>query len=115
MKAGEPAARLRAAEAARCLRDAGLEIESTLTGVPDPVAAVADELQARRYDEVVVSTLPAGVSRWLRLSLAQRARRMTKLPVTHVTASEARSQGVDPAALPAMSDREGRAPIIGRR
>jgi len=87
MKAGEPTARRRAAEAARSMRMAGLEVEIVI-GDPDPVAAVGDQLRMHSYDEIIVATLPAGISRWLRLSLPQRIRRMTKLPLTHVTATE---------------------------
>ena len=36
------------------------------------------------FDEIVVSTLPAGVSRWLRLDLPRRLRRRCGLPVTVV-------------------------------
>ena len=55
-------------------------------GDPDPVAAVGDALRSHEYDEVIVSTLPRGISRWLRLSLPHRLRRMTDVPVLHVTA-----------------------------
>jgi len=86
MKAGRPEAQPRAEAGARRMRMSGLEVESTIVGDPDPVAAVGDLLRARNFDEVVVSTLPRGVSRWLRLSLPHRLRRMTDLPVLHVTA-----------------------------
>lgn len=57
-----------------------------------PVTAV--EAVVRRdgptaYDEIVVSTLPARVSHWLRLDAPARIRRATHLPVAEViTASE---------------------------
>jgi hypothetical protein len=86
MKAGGPEAELRAKTGALHMRSCGLEIEAVTVGDPDPLAAVGDILLARRFDEVVVSTLPHGVSYWLRLSLPQRLRRMTDLPVAHVTA-----------------------------
>jgi hypothetical protein len=86
MRAGEPEAVPRAEIGARRMRMAGLEVEAAFVGDPDPVAAVGDALCARRFDEVVVSTLPRGLSRWLRLSLPQRLGRMTDLPVLHVTA-----------------------------
>jgi len=35
-----------------------------------------------------VSTLPGGISKWLKLDLPHRVERATGLPVTHVTASE---------------------------
>jgi hypothetical protein len=86
MKAGGPEAELRAKTGALHMRWCGLEIEAAVVGDPDPLAAVGDILLARRFDEVVVSTLPHGVSHWLRLSLPQRVQRLTDLPVLHVTA-----------------------------
>lgn len=86
MKAGTPEAKPRAEAGVRRMAMAGLEVEAALIGDPDPVAAVGDILRSREFDEIVVATLPRGVSRWLRLSLPHRLRRMTDLPVTHVTA-----------------------------
>ena len=86
MKAGGPEALPRAEIGARRMRAAGLDLEATIVGDPDPVAAVGDALRSREFDEVIVSTLPRGVSRWLRLSLPHRLRRMTDVPVLHVTA-----------------------------
>jgi len=86
MKAGGPEAELRAKAGALQMRSCGLDIEAVTVGDPDPLAAVGDILLAGRFDEVVVSTLPHGVSHWLRLSLPQRLRRLTDLPVLHVTA-----------------------------
>jgi hypothetical protein len=86
MKAGGPEAELRARAGALHMRSCGLEVEAVTVGDPDPLAAVGDILLARRFDEVVISTLPHGVSHWLRLSLPQRLQRLTDLPVVHVTA-----------------------------
>ncbi len=94
MKSGEPAAREQAAAAAQRMRAAGLEVDSAIIGDPDPVAAVGDQLRVGRYDEIVVATLPAGISRWLRLSLPHRIGRMTGLPLTHVAATEAQGLAV---------------------
>lgn len=52
----------------------------------DPVPAIREHLDRGEVDEVIVSTLPAGVSRWLHQDLAHRIRRMTGTPVTVVTA-----------------------------
>ena len=68
------------------MRSCGLEVEAATVGDPDPFAAVSDVLLTNRFDELVVSTLPHGVSHWLRLSLPHRLRRLTDLPVAHVTA-----------------------------
>ena len=70
------------------MRAEGLEVTAGKVGDPDPVAAVQDEVNFTKYDEVVVSTLPGGISKWLKLDLPHRVERSTGLPVTHVTASE---------------------------
>jgi hypothetical protein len=70
------------------MRAEGLTIDGGKVGDPDPVAAVQDEVNFGSYDEIVVSTLPGGISKWLKLDLPHRVERATGLPVTHVTASE---------------------------
>jgi len=85
MKAGSREAAPRAGAGVRRMRMAGLEIEAAIVGDPDPFAAVGDILRTSQFDEMVVATLPHGVSRWLRLSLPHRLRRITDLPVFHVT------------------------------
>jgi hypothetical protein len=70
------------------LREAGLDVEGRL-GDPDPVAAVQDAHNAGNYDEVIVSTLPTHLSKWLRVDLPRKAAHATGLPVTHVVGSHA--------------------------
>ena len=71
------------------LKDIGAEIEG-LVGVGSPSDAVATYLDSRRYederpvDEIIVSTLPPGMSRWLRQDLPHRLERRHEIPVTHV-------------------------------
>jgi hypothetical protein len=89
MHSGSAEAQTHMDHAVERLRDAGLEVADGALGDPDPVAAVNDLLNAgRRFDEVIVSTLPKHVSRWLKLDLPSRVERSTGLPVTHVEASE---------------------------
>ena len=57
-------------------------------GDPDPIIAIERALERHDADEIIVSTLPPGISRWLRLDLVQRVRRRFDLPVTHVYAEE---------------------------
>jgi hypothetical protein len=68
------------------MRSAGLEVTGSV-GDPDPVVAVHEAWDPRRYDEVVVSTLPTGSSRWLRIDLPHRIERLTDVPVRHVVSS----------------------------
>lgn len=72
------------------LRSSGLEVNEGKVGDPDPIAAVQDEVNFNDYDEVVVSTLPGGISKWLKLDLPHRVERVTGLPTTHVIAHEAK-------------------------
>ncbi len=74
----------RAERAATRLRDAGLDLAEAIVGDPDPLAAVGDVLHARRVDEIVVATLPRGISSWLRIGLPERLGRVTDLPVTRI-------------------------------
>jgi hypothetical protein len=62
---------------------AGIEAEAMLGDV-DPACAVIEVWDPRRWDEVVVSTLPSSTSRWLRIGLPQRINRAVDAPVTHV-------------------------------
>jgi hypothetical protein len=54
-------------------------------GDPEPLCAIQDAINLGRYDEMIISTLPLGVSRWLKLDLVSKARGLG-LPVTHVAA-----------------------------
>ena len=65
---------------------AGSRVEG-LVGVPEPLTAVMDAINAHGYDEVIVSTLPTHVSRWLRLDLPHKIGGLG-LPVTTVVAKE---------------------------
>ena len=70
------------------LREEGLNVIDAKVGDPDPLAAIQDECNFGEYDEVIVSTLPLTVSKWLRIDLPRKARAATGLPVTHVVGSE---------------------------
>ena len=65
------------------LRGAGFTVEGSI-GDSDPVAAVQDACNFGRFDEIIVSTLPLRVSKWVKLDLPSKAERATGLPVTHV-------------------------------
>jgi hypothetical protein len=65
------------------LRDEGLEADGVL-GHPDPFIAVIDVWDPRRHDEIIVSTLPLGASKWLHAGLPERIERATGALVEHV-------------------------------
>jgi hypothetical protein len=67
---------------------AGTEVEGMI-GVAEPLAAIQDAINLHGFDEVLLSTLPTRVSRWLRLDLPHKIAGLG-VPVTTVTA-----QGTD--------------------
>src|SRR3989440_11108268 len=79
-------------EAERVLRDAlpklseaaGQEVTGDV-GDAEPLMAIQDSVNLGDYDEIIISTLPLGISRWLKLDLISKARALG-LPVTHVLA-----------------------------
>jgi hypothetical protein len=69
---------------------AGEEVDA-LVGAPEPLAAIQDAVNLHGFDELIISTLPTHVSRWLRLDLPRKAAGLG-LPVTTVTAKGAQPQ-----------------------
>jgi hypothetical protein len=66
------------------LREMGAEADGEI-GDRDPVMAVRDALRGPEVDEVIVSTLPRGLSRWLGEDVPSRLRDSVNVPVTVVT------------------------------
>ncbi|HEX2162155.1 MAG TPA: hypothetical protein VHF88_10095 [Thermoleophilaceae bacterium] len=71
------------------LRDAGVDVEDAIVGDPDPLGAIQDACNRGSYDELIVSTLPHHISKWLHLDLPRKAAHATGLPVTTVEARAA--------------------------
>lgn len=86
MHAGTPEAEHHLEAALTGMRGAGLTVEGKL-GDPDPMAAVQDVVNFDSFDEIIVSTLPKALSRWLGLDLPRRVERTTGVTVRQVTAS----------------------------
>jgi GABA permease len=53
----------------------------------DPMRAVQAAFSRRQCDEIIVSTLPERLSRWMRQDLPRRLQHKFRLPVTHVEAT----------------------------
>ena len=56
-----------------------------MIGDPEPLAAIQDAVNVHGFDEIILSTLPKRVSRWLQLDLPHKVAGLG-LPVTTVTA-----------------------------
>jgi hypothetical protein len=65
---------------------AGGRVEGMI-GDPNPLNAVQDAVNLHGFDEIIISTLPARVSRWMRLDLPSKVGGLG-LPVTTITAKE---------------------------
>jgi hypothetical protein len=63
---------------------AGGPVDSII-GVPFPLDAVQDAVNLHGFDEIIISTLPTRVSKWLHLDLPRKVAALG-LPVTTVTA-----------------------------
>ncbi len=59
----------------------------SMIGDPSPMNAIQDAINVHGFDEVILSTLPARVSRWLKLDLPSKVAGLG-LPVTTVTAQD---------------------------
>jgi len=66
-------------------------------GSADPMAAIQDTIARESFDEIVISTLPRRMSRWLRVDLPSKAAGLG-LPVSHVQAETAPDDHVALAA-----------------
>jgi hypothetical protein len=65
-------------------RAAGLDHVSGRTGDTDPIVATMEAWDPMQFDEIVVSTLPTGSSRWMGLDLPRRLQKLTSVAVRHV-------------------------------
>lgn len=76
-------ARERMDRSVTALRSVGVDVRAEV-GDPDPNMAIEDALRMFPADEIVISTLPPGESRWLEHDVVERTRREVDLPMTHV-------------------------------
>jgi hypothetical protein len=87
----EATARRRLDEGLAAFGGIGADVTGEI-GDANPVYATATALRTipdGGWAGVIVSTLPAGVSRWLGLDAVSRITRATDLPVTHLVAARA--------------------------
>ncbi len=67
------------------LRALGVEVSGEI-GARDPIEAVEDAIRGRSVDEILLSTLPAGISRWLGQDVPTRLKGSVAVPVVTLTA-----------------------------
>jgi hypothetical protein len=78
-------ARQRLDDAIERLRGIGADVDGEV-GDQQPLMAISDAVLAHDFDEIILSTLPPGASRWLAQDLPRRVRRTFPLPVSHIVA-----------------------------
>jgi hypothetical protein len=64
-----------------------------MVGDPEPLAAIQDAINVHGFDELIISTLPQRVSKWLKLDLPSKAAGLG-LPVTTVIATSREERAV---------------------
>jgi hypothetical protein len=87
--------------ARRLLAKAAAAPVGGLAGGPDPFEAVRAAVATGQFDEIIVSTLPRGVSKWLRRDLVRRVRGLG-LPVTAIIPGDRAPRSLDGMAEDAM-------------
>jgi hypothetical protein len=78
-------ARRRLDDALERFRSVGIEATGEV-GDERPLQAIDDALEGEDFDEIILSTFPPGMSKWLRLDLPHRVEATYGLPVRHVIA-----------------------------
>jgi hypothetical protein len=76
-------AEVRLALALSVLREDGFDVTGEI-GDSDPFSATMDAIGERKPDEIIISTLPAVASGWLRRDLVERVADASGIPVQHV-------------------------------
>jgi GABA permease len=69
------------------LRAAGATVDGAVCD-PDPMRTVEQAVSDRDFDEIIVSTLPPRLSRWLHQDLPDRLQDRFHLPVTDIVAED---------------------------
>jgi hypothetical protein len=81
----DPDASARLAAGLEWMRGLGAAVDGEV-GEHDPVRAIRDYQARERVDEIIISTLPHGLSQWLHLDLQHRVERHCGVPVAVVSA-----------------------------
>lgn len=79
--------------ATAALKSSGFAVRPVL-GDFSAIEAIRDELRQHWYDEIMISTLPANRSRWLKQNLPARVAHEVDIPVSHIEAVDDRENPV---------------------
>lgn len=85
-------ARRNLGRALELFRRLGANVDGEI-GDEHPLTAIRDVLREQEFDEIILSTLPPGISRWLGQDLVSRVERGFAIPVTHVVGEEPSDTG----------------------
>lgn len=73
-------------QALQRLSDLELDVKGVV-GDGNVILAINDLLLRESFDEIILSTLPPGISRWIGQDLPHRVSRRFAIPITHVIAT----------------------------
>jgi hypothetical protein len=75
--------------AAWSLNEGGVNVDRVMVADELPIVALEEELEDRggAYEEIIFSTLPEAISRWVRMDQLRQAEARFGIPVHHVIAS----------------------------
>jgi hypothetical protein len=96
---GRDQVRARLDEFLERMRLAGIEADGTIGFDSNPLFCIGEVWDPGRYDEIVISTFPTGLSHWLKVDLPQRVAKLTDAPVEHVVSQSTSAR--EPATHPA--------------
>src|SRR5205085_3867791 len=78
----------RLAEALARFRALGATVDGEI-GDANPLEAIGDVFRGEEpFDEIILSTLPPGISRWLGQDLPTRVQKQYRVPVQHIVGVE---------------------------
>jgi hypothetical protein len=72
-------------------RELGAEVDGEV-GDANPLLAISDALSDREFDHIILSTLPVGISRWLKMDLPSRVSASFGLPLSHIVSPVQRTE-----------------------
>ena len=84
------------------LREIGATADGAV-GDPNPMVAIEKAVAKQKIDEIILSTLPPGISRWLALDLPHRVQRKFDVPLTVVVAPKSPGPGESLHRIPSVS------------